>query len=70
MNKIKKYFSDLSEHPGVPVATAMTLIFVAGMLVDKGCEASDMTTGDRLVIGLVLSLLVWVPVLITNLFKK
>ena len=58
----KGYFKRLANHPGVPVATFMTFVFmVAALSNDK------MSTEVGLIIGLSFSALIWSIVLLSNI---
>jgi hypothetical protein len=58
---MKRYFKNLTEHPGVPVASAMTF-----MCTLAGATNQSMQIPQGALFGLCASVAVWVPVLITN----
>lgn len=59
-----KYFQRLKEHPGVEVATFMSLITPLACATNK-----SLTIEQGLIVGLCLSAIPWAMVLISNIKK-
>jgi nucleoside phosphorylase len=58
---MKRYFINLKDHPGVPVAFMMTALLLAA-----GVSRKDVSILVGLCIGLAPSALIWAIVLVTN----
>jgi len=58
---MKEYFKRLQDHPGVPVAFMLTLMFIGA-----GVSNKSMDIIDGILVGLICSALPWTVVLLSN----
>jgi len=58
---MKTYWNNLKEHPGVPLASLMSLLCPLAGMTNKSFSILH-----GAIFGLCLSILIWIPVLITN----
>lgn len=67
MNKKEKdtYFKRLKTHPGLPVAIAMTVLFICAAVTNK----SVLVWWHGVLFGLFGSLLIWTVIFISNIKK-